>query len=54
MQTLDPARADKIAAIQARRKERGSSDPLNRLSAHMAKAIAAGAPVYVNQPVTKA
>ena len=50
MQALDPARADKIAAIQARRKERGASDPLTRLSAVMDKAISAGAPVYINRP----
>lgn len=39
-----------IEALQARRNARGTSDPLNRLTAHINDAIARGMPVYVNQP----
>lgn len=39
-----------IEALEARRKARGMSDPLNRLRAINEAAIARGATVYVNQP----
>jgi len=39
-----------IEALEARRKARGMSDPLNRLRAHNEAAIKRGATVYVNQP----
>lgn len=38
----DSEREARIAAIQAKRKERGFSDPLNRLTFHIEKAISNG------------
>lgn len=46
----DNERKAPIAALEARRKARGMSDPLNRLRAINEAAIARGATVYVNQP----
>ena len=40
----------RIAEIIARRKARGMADPLNRLSAYIAKAIASGEEVAINIP----
>lgn len=42
-------REQAIRALQERRAARGMDDPLNRLSVHIRRAIAAGAPVYTNQ-----
>lgn len=39
-----------IARIQANRAARGASDPLNRLTAHINRAIEQGAPVITEQP----
>ena len=38
----DSEREARIVEIQARRKERGLNDPLNRLSFHIERAIANG------------
>lgn len=48
----DKDRQALIEALQARRKARGSRDPLARLSAAVNRAIAHGAPVYVEKPAT--
>ena len=42
MEMTDSEREARIAEIQARRKERGLNDPLNRLSFHIERAIANG------------
>lgn len=40
-----------VRELRERRAARGMADPLNRLSAHIAKQIENGAPVFINQPV---
>ena len=39
-----------VRELRERRAARGMADPLNRLSAHIAKQIENGAPVFINQP----
>lgn len=41
----------RIAELRARRTARGNDDPLNRLTAHINRAIARGQPVTVEQPI---
>lgn len=42
--------AQRIAALQARRAARGMNDPLTLLRALTARAVANGAPIFVNMP----
>lgn len=42
-------RARAVAAIEARRAARGLADPLNRLSAYIARAVANGEEVAIEQ-----
>ncbi len=49
----DTDKQARIAALQARRAARGMADPLNRLRAITAQAVANGAPVFVNIPASK-
>lgn len=46
----DTEKQARIAALQARRAARGMNDPLNRLRALTARAVANGAPIFVNMP----
>lgn len=48
----DTEKQARIAALQARRAARGMDDPLNRLRALTAAAVANGAPIIVNMPAT--
>jgi hypothetical protein len=45
----DAQRQAAIQALQARRKARGLADPLNRLTAHIDRAIALGAEPVTNK-----
>lgn len=49
----EAATAEAVAQLRARRAARGMSDPLNRLRAITAAAVAAGAPVVVNIPAVE-
>lgn len=46
-------REKRIKEMRARRAERGTADPLNRLSAHIERSIADGNPVIHEIPPTK-